>query len=133
MWLLDPRLASLAASGALAISVLIDLSDGLQIRNAVAAKLDAERAAAGEAARARRWVPALRMALERFFRPSCTASCSLASCSGSLRGALAWTALEASTFWSGGKGEMSALSRIVYTLVGASALWQLIPLFSGRE
>jgi uncharacterized membrane protein YuzA (DUF378 family) len=30
-------------------------------------------------------------------------------------------------------GEMSALSRIVYTLVGASALWQLIPLFTGRE
>jgi uncharacterized membrane protein YuzA (DUF378 family) len=30
-------------------------------------------------------------------------------------------------------GEMSALSRIVYTLVGASALWQLIPLFRGNE
>jgi len=30
-------------------------------------------------------------------------------------------------------GQMSALSRIVYTLVGASALWQLIPLFSGNE
>ena len=30
-------------------------------------------------------------------------------------------------------GEMSALSRIVYTLVGASALWQLIPLFKGEE
>lgn len=30
-------------------------------------------------------------------------------------------------------GEMSALSRIVYTLVGASALWQLIPLFRGSE
>lgn len=30
-------------------------------------------------------------------------------------------------------GEMSALSRIVYTLVGASALWQLIPLFGGDE
>ena len=30
-------------------------------------------------------------------------------------------------------GEMSALSRIVYTLVGASALWQLIPLFRGEE
>ena len=30
-------------------------------------------------------------------------------------------------------GEMSLLSRIVYTLVGASALWQLIPLFSGKE
>ena len=25
-------------------------------------------------------------------------------------------------------GEMSALSRLVYVLVGASALWQLIPL-----
>jgi uncharacterized membrane protein YuzA (DUF378 family) len=30
-------------------------------------------------------------------------------------------------------GEMSALSRIVYTLVGASALWQLVPLFRGNE
>jgi len=30
-------------------------------------------------------------------------------------------------------GEMSALSRIVYTLVRASALWQLIPLFRGEE
>ena len=30
-------------------------------------------------------------------------------------------------------GEMSALSRVVYTLVGASALWQLIPLFLGDE
>jgi hypothetical protein len=30
-------------------------------------------------------------------------------------------------------GEMSALSRIVYILVGASALWQLIPLFRGEE
>ena len=30
-------------------------------------------------------------------------------------------------------GEMSALSRIVYTLVGASALWQLIPLFRGEN
>jgi uncharacterized protein len=28
-------------------------------------------------------------------------------------------------------GEMSLLSRIVYVLVGASALWQLIPLFGG--
>jgi len=28
-------------------------------------------------------------------------------------------------------GEMSALSRIVYSLVGLSALWQLVPLFSG--
>jgi hypothetical protein len=30
-------------------------------------------------------------------------------------------------------GEMSPLSRAVYTLVGASALWQLIPLFRGDE
>ena len=30
-------------------------------------------------------------------------------------------------------GEMSALSRIVYILVGLSALWQLIPLFRGDE
>jgi uncharacterized membrane protein YuzA (DUF378 family) len=30
-------------------------------------------------------------------------------------------------------GEMSALSRIVYTLVGASALWQIIPLVRGEE
>ena len=30
-------------------------------------------------------------------------------------------------------GEMSALSRIVYVLVGASALYQLIPLFRGDE
>jgi uncharacterized membrane protein YuzA (DUF378 family) len=29
-------------------------------------------------------------------------------------------------------GEMSALSRIVYTLVGASALWQFVPLFRGE-
>jgi uncharacterized membrane protein YuzA (DUF378 family) len=28
-------------------------------------------------------------------------------------------------------GDQSALSRIVYVLVGASALWQLIPLFKG--
>ncbi|MEO5772820.1 MAG: DUF378 domain-containing protein [Sphingomicrobium sp.] len=28
-------------------------------------------------------------------------------------------------------GEGSLLSRIVYVLVGASALWQLIPLFKG--
>jgi uncharacterized protein len=28
-------------------------------------------------------------------------------------------------------GEMSALSRVVYGLVGLSALWQLIPLFQG--
>ncbi len=30
-------------------------------------------------------------------------------------------------------GEMSLLSRIVYALVGASALWQLIPLFSNAD
>ena len=30
-------------------------------------------------------------------------------------------------------GEMSPLSRIVYTLVGISALWQLVPLFRGEE
>lgn len=30
-------------------------------------------------------------------------------------------------------GEMSALSRIVYTLVGVSALWQIIPLFRGQD
>ena len=30
-------------------------------------------------------------------------------------------------------GEMSALSRIVYTLVGLSALWQIIPLFRGQD
>lgn len=30
-------------------------------------------------------------------------------------------------------GEMSILSRIVYTLVGASALWQIIPLFQGEK
>lgn len=30
-------------------------------------------------------------------------------------------------------GEMSAFSRIVYTLVGASALWQIIPLVRGDE
>ena len=30
-------------------------------------------------------------------------------------------------------GEMSAVSRIVYALVGLSALWQLIPLFKGNE
>jgi uncharacterized membrane protein YuzA (DUF378 family) len=29
-------------------------------------------------------------------------------------------------------GEMSPLSRIVYTLVGLSALWQIIPLFRGH-
>ena len=30
-------------------------------------------------------------------------------------------------------GEMTTLSRIVYVLVGLSALWQLIPLFRGDE
>ena len=30
-------------------------------------------------------------------------------------------------------GQMTLLSRTVYTLVGASALWQLIPLFGGAE
>ncbi|WP_324749346.1 DUF378 domain-containing protein [Sphingomonas sp. LY54] len=30
-------------------------------------------------------------------------------------------------------GEMSMLSRIVYTLVGASALWQIVPLFQGEK
>jgi uncharacterized membrane protein YuzA (DUF378 family) len=30
-------------------------------------------------------------------------------------------------------GEMSPLSRIVYVLVGASALWQIVPLFKGQE
>ena len=30
-------------------------------------------------------------------------------------------------------GEMSALSRIVYTLVGISALWQIVPLVTGKE
>lgn len=30
-------------------------------------------------------------------------------------------------------GEMSPLSRIVYSLVGLSALWQLVPLFRGEE
>lgn len=30
-------------------------------------------------------------------------------------------------------GEMSALSRIVYVLVGASALYQILPLFRGDE
>ena len=29
-------------------------------------------------------------------------------------------------------GEMSLLSRIVYSLVGLSAVWQLIPLFGGE-
>ena len=30
-------------------------------------------------------------------------------------------------------GEMTLLSIVVYALVGASALWQLIPLFGGQE
>jgi uncharacterized protein len=30
-------------------------------------------------------------------------------------------------------GEMSLLSRIVYALVGASALWQLVPLVGGQQ
>ena len=30
-------------------------------------------------------------------------------------------------------GEMSALSRIVYCLVGLSALWQIVPLLKGQE
>jgi uncharacterized membrane protein YuzA (DUF378 family) len=30
-------------------------------------------------------------------------------------------------------GEMSLLSRVVYSLVGLSALWQLIPLFGGNR
>ena len=30
-------------------------------------------------------------------------------------------------------GEMSTLSRIVYTLVGLSAVWQIIPLVRGDE
>ena len=29
-------------------------------------------------------------------------------------------------------GEMSLLSRVVYSLVGLSSLWQLIPLFGGE-
>jgi uncharacterized protein len=29
-------------------------------------------------------------------------------------------------------GEMSLLSRVIYSLVGLSALWQLIPLFGGE-
>ena len=29
-------------------------------------------------------------------------------------------------------GEMSLLSRLVYSLVGVSALWQLVPLFGGE-
>lgn len=30
-------------------------------------------------------------------------------------------------------GEQSLFSRIVYILVGASAIWQIIPLMRGRE
>jgi len=30
-------------------------------------------------------------------------------------------------------GEMTPLSRIVYVLVGISAVWQIIPLVQGRE
>ena len=30
-------------------------------------------------------------------------------------------------------GEMSPLSRVVYTLVGASAVWQIVPLVRGEE
>ena len=30
-------------------------------------------------------------------------------------------------------GEKSALSRIVYCLVGLSALWQIVPLLKGQE
>ena len=30
-------------------------------------------------------------------------------------------------------GEMSSLSRIVYALVGLSALWQIVPLLKGQE
>jgi uncharacterized membrane protein YuzA (DUF378 family) len=30
-------------------------------------------------------------------------------------------------------GEMSLLSRVVYSLVGLSALWQLVPLFAGER
>lgn len=30
-------------------------------------------------------------------------------------------------------GEQSMLSRIVYILVGASALWQIVPLVQGKE
>jgi uncharacterized membrane protein YuzA (DUF378 family) len=30
-------------------------------------------------------------------------------------------------------GDMSPISRIVYVLVGASALWQIVPLLMGRE
>jgi hypothetical protein len=57
MWLVNPRLAALVASCALAlaISMLVDRSNGTRSRNAVAAKLDhMEHAAAVEAACARR-------------------------------------------------------------------------------
>jgi hypothetical protein len=61
MWLVNPRLAALVASCALtlalalALSVLVDLSNGTRSRKAVAAKLDhMESAAAVEAACARR-------------------------------------------------------------------------------
>ena len=30
-------------------------------------------------------------------------------------------------------GQMSPLSRIVYALVGLSALWQIVPLFRGHD
>jgi uncharacterized membrane protein YuzA (DUF378 family) len=30
-------------------------------------------------------------------------------------------------------GQMSALSRIVYALVGISALWQIVPLVTGKQ
>ena len=30
-------------------------------------------------------------------------------------------------------GEMSPISRLIYILVGASALWQIVPLLKGRE
>ena len=30
-------------------------------------------------------------------------------------------------------GAMSPLSRIVYTLVGVSALWQVVPLVTGKQ
>jgi uncharacterized membrane protein YuzA (DUF378 family) len=30
-------------------------------------------------------------------------------------------------------GEMTLLSRVVYALVGVSALWQLVPLFAGES
>lgn len=30
-------------------------------------------------------------------------------------------------------GDMTPLSRIIYALVGASALWQVVPLFRGDE